>query len=171
MRKNRIRITESDIRKIVREAIEDVAEDDVDENAAALAEYLDVDPVDVEQSSYDEHFYIVEGGAEEWYIFDSPEDAADFIMDPRGYDAASFMEDCWSSGEEFYNWLENNPNSASYYDMEKIFPYLDEGYYEDADWEYVAQVVLEIDGPQWYLANYDGEEHELKNGAVAYRHN
>lgn len=167
----RIRLTESRLRNIIRESIKSILRENEetfeDDNIIALAQYLHFDPEDIKERQ--DNFYEVSNG-EQWYVFDSIEDAEDYVMSP-GYDASGFMEDCWDSGESFFNWLQKNPNSAAYYNMEEIFPYMDEGYYDIVDWRAVAQTVLDVDGPQWFLAGYDGKEHELPNGAMGYRHN
>lgn len=195
----RYTLTEGKLRNLVNETIQQVLReyternDDL-ENEEALAQYIGCNTEEVVERQ--ENFY--EAGGQEWYVFDSEDDARYYIMNPNGYDAASFMESCWRDGQEFYEWLEKNPNSAVYYDMEKVFPdlqnsYSDEVYndetgeYEEVeydprelgmeyftnrvDWDYVAQVVLDADGPQWYLAGYDGQQVDLPNGAVGYRHN
>ena len=192
--KKKYTLTESKLKNIIRESIKSVLKEgfdsDVDENIIALAEYVGCDPEEVVEQQ--NHFY--EAAGQEWYVFDSTEDAEDYVMGE--YDAAYFMESCWRDGQEFYEWLQKNPNSAAYYDLEQVFPDLagehtyedyneETGEYEEVEydpyelggftdnvnWRYVAQVVLDVDGPQWYLAGYDGNEVELPNGAVAYRHN
>ena len=195
----RYTITENNLRNIIKESISKLLreyeeEEQVPSAATALAEYLGIDTNEIQQISK-VAYQTTEG---EYYIFDSVYDAEEYVMDPYGYDAARFMKDCWSSGQEFYNWLQKNPNSAAYYDMEEVFPdlketYTDEVYndetgeYEEVeydphemdmevftnnvDWNYVAQVVLDVDGPEWYLAGYDGAQIELPYGFVGYRYN
>lgn len=189
----RYRLTESKLRVIIREAVKSaIKESEYDDNVMALAEYLGIDTNEIQQIS--EVMYQTTEG--EYYVFNSVEDAEDYVM--GDYDAAYFMESCWRNGQEFYKWLQENPNSAAYYDMEQVFPDLQETYtdevyndetgeYEEVeydpremdmevftnrvDWNYVAQVVLDVDGPEWYLAGYDGAQIDLPNGSVAYRYN
>ena len=192
----RYRLTESKLRGMIREAVKSALNEneysDWDNNLLALADYIGCDASEIEQTS-DICFQTSDG--QEWYVFGSVEDAEDYVM--TDYDAPRFMEDCWRDGQEFYKWLMDNPRSAAYYDLHKVFPRMnDVDTYEDydeeteeyverkadmsefpeffanyVDWEYVARVVLDIDGPQWYLAGYDGQEVELSNGSVAYRYN
>ena len=189
----RYRLTESKLSNLVREAVKSVIkESEYDDNVMALAEYLGIDTNEIQQIS-EVAYQTTEG---EYYVFDSVEDAEDYVM--GNYDAADFMASCWSNGQEFYKWLQKNPNAAAYYDMEQVFPDLQETYtdevyndetgeYEEVeydphemdmevftnrvDWNYVAQVVLDVDGPEWYLAGYDGTQIDLPNGSVAYRNN
>lgn len=189
-------LKESELHEIIREAVESALSaegySNTEDNLSALADYLDCDASEIEQTS---NICFQTSDGQEWYVFNSLEDAEDYVM--VDYDAPRFMEDCWRDGQEFYDWLMANPRAAAYYDLKKVFPRMNnvesfddydeetdeyverefdlsdypELFTNEVDWEYVAEVVLKYDGPQWFLAGYDGQEVELWNGAVAYRYN
>ena len=47
--------------------------------------------------------------------------------------------------------------------MNQAFPNGQPNYY------YIAQYVLETEGPEWFLAGYDGNMLHLSNGMIAFR--
>ena len=148
--KNRIRITESDLHRIIKESVKRVLKESVDDIEIALGEEYNVNPKAIKQTSTNVFDVPIDGRVHEVYVFNDEEEACNYLWE--NWD----LEDCCEGAVEIDYWKRACPECFD-----------DNG---NPDWHCVAQAVLDAEGPAWFFDGYDGIGTELSNGMIAYRY-
>ena len=121
--------------EVVEDTIEDV-ESSQDEKITLLADYLGVDPEDIEQSTYDDNVYIVDTDAE--YLVCTEDEAEDY--------ARQNIEDVWddlgleSFTEDFQDWVVNYAIDEDYLET-SVRDYIEMDIYDLVDEDVVEKAI------------------------------
>jgi hypothetical protein len=152
----------------------------MDERIKLLANYLEIDPADIEQESYDKNVFSINGGEEEYLVL-TYDEARKYAEE----DIENFIDECGIEGftESFqswiYNyaldedWLEELVREEIYYkysdmdDEEIIEAAIDEGYIT-AEEAYVVEDEDDFDYPE---INPDVDIDELREHLVEAEYN
>lgn len=155
MKKNRIRLTESQLHRVIKESVKKVLRESVD-IANEVEEIVSSMGSSIEEWYTDDNFIDIHGCA--GYIFDNTEDAINAVLNGFEHQHAIDYVDGAQSDKEWIQYLiKGGVNKSTAVQVIK-----------NHDWEQVVRIIVDKDGPEWFLSQYSGGVHSLSNGQVLY---
>lgn len=149
--KRKIRLTEGDLRRIVKQSVRRVLRESANNDIIqCLAKEYNADPQSIRQRGKNNFEVPINGQYHDVFVFNNEQEACDYLW--REWDIAEYCEnaaptDYWMHG------------ASDCFDENGV-----------PDWNCVAQTVLDTEGPAWFLDGYDGQGTILDNGMIAYRY-
>lgn len=150
--KKTIRLSESDLHRVIKESVKRILMENANINDVILllAQTYGTDPSSIKQENENIYNVQINGQYHDVYVFNNEQEARDYLWNNWG------LEDyCEGAADEEY-WRKRCPE------------YFNEN--GEADWSGIAQKVLDTEGPGWFIDGYDGMGTELPNGMIAYRY-
>lgn len=153
--KKTYRLTESKLRNMVREAVEEVlnGSEDVKAEVEAIVEKMGSH---IEEWVSDNRFYDVHGC--DGSIYNSEEEAEEDILNGSEHqNAVDYVEGAMTE-EDWIDYLDKcgfNRNQA-------------EDIIRSGAWGKLVEIIVGNEGAQFFLAQYSGKVHDLSNGQVLY---
>ena len=155
--KQRIRLTESDLHRIVKESVKRILREEILPDShkispiLALANYLRVSPKNIEEVEKRRYGVFPDKyhngmWEESWIVYGSEQEAED---DVRSW-APDYCEGATDDDYWYRAGYEKTKNG-------------------DFDWEEIANDIIDQEGIEWFLSSYDGTSVELPGGYVGYR--
>lgn len=157
--KQRIRINESQLRRIVSESVKrclnemngdsirQEVEGIVGENGDEIIEWYD-----------DEYGYFKTKDGNEGFVFDSIDDAKDCVLNGDEHQhALDFVEGALTED----GWVDYLKDTGV--DQVEAIRVI-----QNQDWEELLRIIVNAFGPEWFLSSYRGEVYGLSNGSLLY---
>lgn len=153
--KKTYRLTESKLRNMVREAVEEVlnGSEDVKAEVEAIVEKMGSH---IEEWVSDNRFYDVHGC--DGSIYNSEEEAEEDILNGSEHqNAVDYVEGAMTE-EDWIDYLDKCG-----FDRNQAGDIIRSG-----AWGKLVEIIVGNEGPQFFLAQYSGKVHDLSNGMVLY---
>lgn len=157
MKNNRIRLTESQLNRVIRESVKRILRESVDNSTKKeVAKIVKQMGSKIEEWVASNEFYDVHNC--NGFIFANEDEAYQYV----------------ANGDYHQNALDYVNGACP--DEEWISMLIDSGVekrkatniIKNEDWESVVQIVLDNEGPEWFLSQYSGRVHDLSNGVLYY---
>lgn len=153
--KKTYRLTESKLRNMVREAVEEVlnGSEDVKAEVEAIVEKMGSH---IEEWVSDNRFYDVHGC--DGSVYNSEEEAEEDILNGSEHqNAVDYVEGAMTE-EDWIDYLDKCG-----FDKQQAVDIIRSG-----AWGKLVEIIVGNEGPQFFLAQYSGKVHDLSNGQVLY---
>lgn len=152
-----IRLTETDIRKIVKESVNRILNERIDNGLQQEVEQIVTSMGSNIVEWVNDTCFVDQHGCN-GYIFRNEEDAVNSIL--YGNDHQNAIDTVYGaqSDEEWVDYL--------------IKGGIDKNVARDViskqDWDSVVRMIVRKDGPEWFLSTYSGQVHNLSDGSLLY---
>lgn len=157
MNKKLIRLTESDLHRIVKESVNRVLKENVYNGLQQEVEQIVTSMgSNIEEWLNDTRFVDQHGC--DGYIFRNEKDAVNSILYGDGHQNAIDLVDGAQSDEEWVNYLIKGGVDKN----------VARTVISKQDWDSVVKMIVREDGPEWFLSTYSGQVHNLSDGSLLY---
>ncbi|MBQ0023111.1 MAG: hypothetical protein KBT29_07725, partial [Prevotellaceae bacterium] len=153
--KNRIRLTESQLHRVIKESVNKVLKEATD-TSNEVEEIVSSMGSSIEEWYTDNNFIDTHGC--EGFVFDDAEDATNAILNGFEHQNAIDYVNGAQSDEDWIQYLIRGG-----VDKRTAIQII-----QNNDWEQVVQIIVDKAGPEWFLSQYSGEVHSLSNGQLLY---
>lgn len=151
--RNKIRLTESQLHQVIKESVRRILRESVNDEVEDIVSSMGSN---IEDWVNDHNFYDTHGF--NGYIFNSEEEAVDAVLNGDEHQNAIDYIDGAQSEDEWVKYLIDGGVDADY--ANEIV--------ENQDWDAIIKIIVDSDGPEWFLSDYSGKVHNLSNGQLLY---
>ena len=153
--KQKIRINESTLRKIVAESVRRVLKESIDIKQE-VENVVNAMGSQIERWYGDDEFIDKHGC--NGYIFNDEDEARESVLNGYEHQNAVDYVDGAQTDEEWVNYLVHGG-----VDRNQAMQIINNG-----DWDSVVSIIVDVYGPEWFLSTYSGSIHRLSNGQLLY---
>lgn len=153
-------ITTSQIRNLVRESIQRLINENENMDVKSEVEQFVQEFSNghqIEQWLSDNRF--VDDHGFDGYIFNDEMEAEESILNGENHQNAIDYVDGATTEEEWIQMLDKHSKAGTQYVTNIV---------RQGQWDKVVELILQIDGPAFFLAPYSGKTHDLSNGQILY---
>lgn len=155
--KQRFRINESHLRRIVSESVKRCLNEMNGDSIRQEVEGIVRKRGNKITEWYGDGHFQTEDGCD-GFIFASSYDAKNSVLNG---DEHQFAIDCLEDGQTDEEWIDYlTKGGVSSNDARRII--------QNHDWDEVVRIIVKACGPEWFLSTYSGEVHSLSDGSLLY---
>ena len=158
MNRKLIRLTESDLHKIVKESVNKILRETVDANRMYVEQFLKKHGLYNSPLEWMSNNCFCDSHGCNGYIFDSENDATNSVLYGEDHQNAIDSVDGAQSDREWINYLIKGG----------VEPQLAKSIILNQEWDKVVEIIVSKDGPEWFLSDYSGQVYTLPNGKLLY---
>lgn len=156
--KKQIKLNEAQLRNIVAESVKKVLKEieDGSDIKQEVEEYVHAMGSQIEQWLCD--YVFVDKHGCNGFIYDNEEEAKQSVLNGEEHqNAMDYVKDAQSPEDWIGYLVEGGVDENQAINMVR-----------NEDWNGIVNVIVDKEGPEWFLSQYSGQVHELTNGQLLY---